>query len=111
MCKNADDWCREEKMGCKGCAYDNENKTGMTIKTKFKIGQKVWILDKHINNRIIDVFTSEINGVYIDENFKILYYFKEYCDDISEENIVDFNDKLALYDRLKTLDENINLKG
>lgn len=110
MCKKADNWCREEKMGCKGCAYCNEDKNGMIIKTKFKIGQKVWILDINVNNRNIDVFTAEINGIYIDEDYKTFYYFKEYCDDIPEENIVDYNDINTLYNKLKTLDKNINLK-
>jgi hypothetical protein len=109
MCKKADNWCREEKMGCKGCAYCTENKNGMTIKTKFKIGQKVWVLD--VNRNAIDVFSTEINGIYIDEDYNIQYYFRKYCDDIPEENIADYNDINALYDKLKTLDKkNINIK-
>ena len=108
MCKKADNWCREEKLGCKGCAYCNDS--GMTIKTKFKIGQKVWVLDINVNNRNVDVFSAEINGIYIDEDYNIHYYFRKYCDDIPEENITDYNDINALYDRLKTLDKNINIK-
>ena len=105
MCMMADNSCREEKLGCKNCYYNNE---GMIIKTKFKLGERVWIVKKNIKFKIVEVFSDVIESVNIDECDGVQYSFKGFCDYCTEKNIIKYEDSVSLLNYIKTIDDTLN---
>jgi len=104
-CENYTFDCKEETLGCKGCAYCEK---GMTINTKYSIGQKIWCVIESTDHQEIKVFSSKIDGVFVDSNKNVLYYLSDICDDIEEKNVVAYDDENELLKRIKTIDEKIN---
>ena len=118
-CKYMDNSCREEKMGCEGCAYYDENNTvakienqkitGMTINTKYAIGQKVWVLIENIENKEIELFSDTISSIVIYEN-KICYFLDELCDDIDENVLIEYENTEKLLKKIIDTDKKMNFK-
>ena len=100
--------CKQEEMGCKGCAYC---KKGMTINTKYSIGQKVWIVIKNTQHKEVEIFSDVIDGVIISENNTIKYYLSDICDDVLEENIIDYEDTEELMKKIKEYDLEVCTSG
>ena len=107
-CEKMDNYCREEKMTCKGCAYEEK---GTMIKAKYRIGQIVWIVDANFDHKQVDVYTDEIDGILLDSNNQIWYYLKDNCDDILEEKLILYEDTNTLIKKIIQADNEINLKN
>lgn len=108
-CNKVDNSCREEKMGCIGCAYGKE--TGTVICCKYKIGQKVWIVDANIEHKEVEVYSDIISGVFLDDKGNIYYYLKDLFDDIIESKLIPYEDTKTLVKEIIKADNEVNMKG
>lgn len=110
-CKHYDLDCKEEEMGCEGCAYcNNKENEGMQIKTKYRIGDRVWIVYKNETHKEIEIYSDTIEGIYIDNNQKISYAFK--CsDDIYEERLIRYEDTQKLIRTIQKFDNEFQEEG
>lgn len=70
----------------------------MTIKTKYEIGQKVWIVYK--NKGEVCIFDEYIEEICIN-NDGLYYMLKEACIDIAEEDIVLYEETDKLVEKIK----------
>lgn len=125
-CEKVDNYCREEKMGCEGCANDTNvivavgpkviarisslKPTGMAINTKYQIGQKIWVVDANKDNKVVEVYSDIIDGIFIDSKGDIYYYLADICDDIIESKIIPFGDIDTLNKTIIEADSEINIK-
>ena len=110
-CEKVDNSCREEKMGCKNCAYDevgNLEIGGTTIKAKYRLGQKVWVVDANKEQKEVEVYTDIINGIYLDGNTDIFYFLEELCDDVIESKLIPYEDTDRLLKEIIKADNEIN---
>lgn len=82
----------------------------MEIKTKYEIGQKVWVLIENIEHKEIEVFSDTISGIVIYEN-KICYFLKELCDEIDEKDIITYENTELLVKKIIDIDRKLNFKG
>lgn len=74
----------------------------MTIKTKYEIGQKVWII--YENKGEACVYDDYIEEICIGEN-GLYYMLKEACIDVIENNIVLYEDTDKLVEKIKQIME------
>lgn len=74
----------------------------MNIKTKYKVGQKVYVVFKEDNQFWANVFEDEIEQICITQN-GIIYYVKKICEEFNEEDIIDYNDNDLLINKIKDL--------
>lgn len=80
----------------------------MNIKTKYEIGQRVWIVYK--NKREVCTYCELIINIVIDENG--LYYCTDNSyDEIKEEDIILEDDKDKLFEKIKQLMKEIDEEG
>lgn len=106
-CNKVDNSCREEKLGCENCAY-NEN--GTVIKAKYKIGQKIWVVDANKDDKVVEVYSDIIDGIFIDSKGDVYYYLADICDDIIESKLIPFEDTDTLSKAIIKADNEINTK-
>lgn len=59
----------------------------MEIKTKYEIGQRVWIVYKNAKGGTVDVYDDIINWITYDET-GINYGLKDCCEDIRESDVI-----------------------
>lgn len=107
-CDKVDSSCREEKLTCKGCAYDK--KSGTMIYAKYQIGQKIWVVDANKDNKEIEVYSDIIDGIFVDSKGDIYYYLNELCDDIMEEKLMPYEDTDRLLKEIIKADNEVNEK-
>ena len=79
----------------------------MTIKTKYEIGQRVWIV--YENKGEACVYDDYIEEICIGEN-GLYYMLKEACIDVIENNIVLYEDTDKLVEKIKQIMEDIREK-
>ena len=108
MCNKVDNSCREEKLSCNGCAY--EDKTGMVIKTKYKIGQRMWLVSKNEPHKEVEVYSDLIDQVIIYNDGEIYYFLKELCDDVREDKLIPYDDTERLLQEIINIDNRLNFK-
>ena len=101
-CKHVDNSCREEKLGCTNCAYDK----GMTIQTKYSIGEKIWVADENVEHKQVDVYSDIITGVFVDNKNKVLYLLEGLLDDVQEDKIIPYYDLTRLATTIVKIDKN-----
>lgn len=77
----------------------------MNIKTKYEIGQRVWIVYK--NKREVCTYCEPIINIVIDEN-GLYYCTNNSYDEIKEENIILEDDKDKLFEKIKQLMKEID---
>lgn len=77
----------------------------MNIKTKFKIGEGVYIIFKEKNNQILRLFKDEVTEIVINED-DILYYGDVLCEEFKEEQLISINDKELLIKKIDELIKN-----
>ena len=77
----------------------------MNIKTKFKIGEEVYIIFKEKNNQILRLFKDEVTEIVINED-DILYYGDVLCEEFKEEQLISINDKELLIKKIDELIKN-----
>lgn len=79
----------------------------MTIKTKYEIGQRVWIV--YENKGEACVYDDYIEEICIGEN-GLYYMLKEACIDGKEEDIILYEDTDKLLEKIKQIMEDIREK-
>ena len=76
----------------------------MNIKTKFKIGEEVYIIFKE-NDGIIRLFKDEVTEIVINDK-GILYYGDILCEEFKENQLISFNNKELLVEKIDELIKN-----
>ena len=79
----------------------------MTIQTKYEIGQRVWIA--YENKGEVCVYDDIIAEIGVDDN-RIYYILENACIDISEEDIVLYEDTDKLVEKIKQIMKEIRNK-
>lgn len=79
----------------------------MTIKTKYEIGQRVWII--YENQGEACVYDDYIEEICVN-NDGINYMLKEACIDGKEEDIILYEDTDKLVEKIKQIMEDIRKK-
>lgn len=117
MCNKVDNSCRDEKRGCDGCAYNKEETEigelhigGMVIKTKYQIGQRVWLVSENEPHKEVEVFSDVIDQVVIYNDGEIYYFLKELCDDVKEDKLIPYEDTERLLQEIIDIDNRLNFK-
>ena len=79
----------------------------MNIKTKFELGEKVFIIYKE--DGMIKMYTDEVDQIVV-SNDGIGYYGTVICEEFKENELVAYNDKEALLYKIEELssDNNVN---
>lgn len=77
----------------------------MNIKTKFKIGEEVYIIFKEKNDQILQLFKDKVTEIVINED-DILYYGDVLCEEFKEDDLVSINDKELLIKKIDELIKN-----
>lgn len=79
----------------------------MTIKTKYEIGQRVWII--YGNQGEACIYDDYIDEICINEN-GMYYMLKEACTDVVERNVILYEDTDKLVEKIKQIMEEIRNK-
>lgn len=79
----------------------------MVIQTKYEIGQRVWIV--YENRGEVCVYDDTIAEIGVDDK-RIYYILENACIDISEEDIVLYENTDKLAEKIKETMENIREK-
>ena len=79
----------------------------MTIKTKYEIGQRVWVVYEHQGE--VCVYDDYIDEICIGEN-GLYYMLKEACIDRAEEDIVLYEKTDKLIEKIKQIMKEIRDK-
>ena len=77
----------------------------MNITTKFKIGEEVYIIFKKENDQILQLFKDKVIEIVINEN-DILYYGNVLCEEFKENQLISFNNKELLVEKIDELIKN-----
>lgn len=72
----------------------------MNIKTKFELGEKVYCVYKEDN--IIKLFVDEVAEIVV-SNDGIDYYGEIMCEEFKENEVVAYNDKEGLLNKIEEL--------
>jgi len=106
-CEHYDFDCEQEERTCEGCFY---NEKGMTIKTKYKIGQRVWVVSENEIHKEVEVFSDTIEQIVIYSDGSIYYMLKELCEDVKEEHLIPYEDTELLLQKILDIDNRLNFK-
>ena len=79
----------------------------MTIKTKYEIGQRVWIV--YENRGEACVYDDYIDEIFVNDE-GINYMLREACIDGKEENIILYEDTDKLVEKIKRIMQEIREK-
>lgn len=79
----------------------------MEIKTDYEIGQEVYLCYVRGDFEAIEIFKDTIQSVVI-ENNRILYYTKNFFDEIEQDFVVGLDEKEKLYRIIEKLKEKEN---
>ncbi len=77
----------------------------MNIKTKFEIGQKIWIVYK--NKGEVHMYCEPIEYIDIDKN-GLIYCTENSYDEVKEEDVILEDDKDKLFNKVKQLMKEID---
>lgn len=78
----------------------------MTIKTKFNIGERVWVTYSYKGE--IEVYSDEIDSFVIEKDGRVSVYFKNSdALDVYEEDLIAYGDDQGLLESIKKLDREI----
>ena len=79
----------------------------LKIETKYEIGQKIWIVYEH--NGEVCIYDTTIESISIDKD-GILYFSEEGCDELREDDIILYDDTVALLNKIKNTMKEIHIK-
>lgn len=79
----------------------------MTIKTKYEIGQRVWIIYEHQGE--VCVYDDYIDEIFVNDE-GINYMLREACIDGKEEDIILYEDTDKLVEKIKQTMQKIRKK-
>ncbi len=81
----------------------------MKVETEYNIGDKVWVV--YEDNREVRVYSDTIDSIMVTEE-GVRIWFKDCCtSDMTEDDVVLYEDTEALVDKIIELDNKINAKG
>lgn len=81
----------------------------MNIKTKYEIGQRIWVVYENEKGGTVEVYDDVIAWIiYDDEGLK--YGLKECCEDLSETSITLYEETDKLVKKIKQLMQEIREK-
>ena len=78
----------------------------MEIKTKYDIGQHIWVV--YEDTGIVCAYDDYIGWITYEDD--LVYGLKESCNDLSEEEIISYEDTDTLVERIKQLMQEIREK-
>lgn len=76
----------------------------MNIETKYKIGEKVWVVYK--SNGEVNVYSDIIESYTISEDGVTVWLKDSSCVEFLEESLILYDDTEALLEKIKELDDN-----
>ena len=79
----------------------------MNIKTKYEIGQRVWVV--YENRGEVCVFDDVITEVCVNKE-KMYYLLEASCNELKEEDIILYDEKNKLLNKIETLMQEIHKK-
>lgn len=82
----------------------------MDIKTKYEIGQRVWVVSENEPHKEVEVFSDVIEQIVIYSDGSIYYMLKELCDDVKEEHLISYEDTERLLQEIIDIDNRLNFK-
>lgn len=113
-CEHYDLDCEQEERTCEGCAYNKKEKEigelhigGMVIKTKYQIGQRVWVVAENEKRKEIELFSDTIVEICITRNREIVYILDNLCDEVKENNIIPYEDTESLLQEILDIDNRL----
>ena len=77
----------------------------MKIETKYEIGTHIWVVYK--NNEEVNVYDDYIINILINGDKELVYSTKETYEELSEDEIILFEDTKSLVSKIKKLMEEI----
>lgn len=77
----------------------------MDIKTKYNIGDKIWVV--YENNGEVYIFSDVIDSYLISEDETIIYVKNSNCVDLKEADVILYDDTEALIEKIIKLDKEI----
>ena len=80
----------------------------MTIKTKYEIGQHIWIVYEY--NGEVHVYDDYIASILIDENQKLLYCAKCEYEEFEEKDIILYEELDKMAEKVKEVMQKIKEK-
>ena len=75
----------------------------MKIETKYEIGEHIWAVYQH--QAVVEVYDDYIGWISYED--KLIYGLKESCNDLEEQEIILYEDKEGLANRIKEVMEEI----
>lgn len=76
----------------------------MFIQSKYEIGQRVWVIYRHKSE--VCVYDDYIIEICVGKD-ELCYMLRDYCDDVSEENIIPYEETDKLVEKIKQIAEEI----
>lgn len=76
----------------------------MEIKSKFELGQRVWLIFKNEEHKELELFSDTIENIIIDSKKTILYFMKEFQDEVAEEDVIAYEDTDKLLKKIIAYD-------
>lgn len=73
----------------------------MKIETKYNIGDHVWVVGE--NRGEVYLYDAYIVEISVNGENEITYYLKDICDDLSEDEIILYDETDLLIERIKKL--------
>ena len=79
----------------------------MQIKTKYEIGQKVWVI--HENRGEVCIYDDTISEICVTEE-GLHYLLKESCNELKEDDAILYDEKEKLLNEIESLMQEIHNK-
>lgn len=76
----------------------------MQIQTKFEVGERVWTIDK---TKTLEIISGIIDGINIEKDGRISYFFDKWCCDYYEEDLIKYDDGETLFNKIKEIDNEL----
>lgn len=76
----------------------------MEVKTKYEIGQRVWVVYRHKSE--VCVYDDYIIEICVGKD-GLCYMLGDYCDDVAEQNIILYDETDKLVEKIKQIAEEI----
>ena len=82
----------------------------MELKTKYNIGQRVWIVAENKMHEEVGVFSDTIAEICVTEKRGLVYILNRLCDEVKEENIIPYEDTESLLQEILGIDNRLYFK-
>lgn len=79
----------------------------MELKTKYNIGQRVWIVAENKMHKEVEVFSDTIAEICVTEKGGLVYILERLCDEVKEEDIIPYEDTESLLQEILDIDNRL----